>query len=94
MMLENAIVEDDAAVERLSYIFLDWMNNCEHKRCYVIKVSGANLYLSGYNHHDKLNRRRAYPVFSEFNPHIYYEKEKTLEIISKFSNNNVELFTY
>jgi hypothetical protein len=92
LKLEEEIINDEAIIEQTRFIFSDWINNCEHKRCYTVKVKNTNLYVSGFNHHDRLNHKRPYPVFSEFNPHIYYEKERAFEIVHKFSTPNTELY--
>ncbi len=91
MKLSEEILDSDEKIEQLRFIFQDWINNCTHRPVWTIKVKNTRLYLSGFNHHDKLNKRNPYPIFSEYYPHIYFDEAKKQEIIERFSNNKIEL---
>jgi len=86
MKLSNETIDSDEKIEQLRFIFQDWINNCTHSPVWTIKIKNMRLYLTGFNHHDKLNRRSPYPVFSEFYPHIYHDEEKKYEILNRFQN--------
>lgn len=91
MKLTEDILESDEKIEQTRGIFQDWINNCTHRTVWTIKVKNTRLYLAGFNHHDKLNKRSPYPIFSEYYPHIYFDEEKKNEILDRFSNSKVEL---
>ncbi len=86
MKLSNENINDDEKIEQIRFIFQDWINNCTHLPVWTVKIKNMRLYLTGFNHHDKLNRKSPYPVFSEFYPQIYYNEEKKNEIINRFKS--------
>lgn len=83
--LSDELLESEEKIEQIRFIFQDWINNCTHREVYTVKVKDMRLYLTGYNHHDKLNKENPYPVFSQFYPKIFYDIEKKQEIIERFS---------
>lgn len=84
--LSDEMLDSEEKIEQIRIIFQDWINNCTHKEVYTVKVKNLRLYLTGFNHHDKLNKENPYPVFSQFYPRIFYDRDKKEEIISRFSN--------
>lgn len=71
-------------------LFVEWINAYEHKRIYTINYIDG-LMISGYGHHDKINKTNPYPVFARYFPHFYYEIEKAEEIQERFKEYNLEI---
>lgn len=69
--------------------FVEWMSMYEHKRIYTLKY--GDLFLSGFNHHNKIEKTNPYPVFSRFFPHFYYEREKAEELQARFKEYDLEI---
>lgn len=88
--LSDEMLDDEQKIEQIRFMFQDWINNCTHREVYTVKVKNTRLYLTGFNHHDKLNKENPYPVFSQYYPRIFYDINKKNEIIERFSN-KVEL---
>jgi hypothetical protein len=64
--------------------FWNWLFKAEHKKVFRIKISQTPniLYLCGWNYLDKKNSKGKYPVFSKFNPKLYFN-EKVCEDVAK-----------
>lgn len=67
-------------------MFKKWIDSAERSECFLIKVDQEDLYLSGFNfiHQANTGEKMRYPVFSEYNPRIYYSMdfaEKVLQDI-------------
>lgn len=60
--------------------FIKWIQTARHRKVYRIKLSQTpnELYLCGWNYIDKELKDFRYPVFSKYNPKVYY-KEKVAE---------------
>lgn len=70
--------------------FAEWMIMYEHKRIYTLVSSDyPDLFVTGFNHHDKINKRSPFPVFAKFFPLIYYEKDKAEDVANRFSEYNL-----
>ena len=76
-------------VEEIRNQFLDWMVNCTHKRIYTLSHNG--LFLTGFNHHNKIMKTNPYPVFSRYDPITYMDLEKTKEIVERFDNYELKI---
>jgi hypothetical protein len=69
---------------RIEKEFLDdILDIYEHRRCHRIKLSGTDLYLSGYNFKDKdvRNSGNRYPVFSRITEKYYFSEVKAEEVV-------------
>lgn len=77
ILLSEAIRDYD--VEKI----LEWVNNCEHRHVFKVKLNGATppVYLSGYNFLDRETQAGKYPVFSRHNPKIYMSKDNAEKVI-------------
>ncbi len=74
-------------IEELKQSIVEWLVVYEHKRVYTICLADSNMFLTGYNHHNKLEKTNPYPVFAEYNPIIYYDlqfAENTVERFNKY----------
>jgi len=79
----------DANPEEYRQVFVEWMSMYEHKRIYTITY--GDLFLCGFNHHDKINKLNPYPVFARYFPHFYYEKDKAEDIQVRFKEYDLDL---
>lgn len=79
----------DANPEEYRDRFAEWMTLYEHKKIYTLMY--GDLFLAGFNHHDKINKINPFPVFAKFFPHFYYEKEKAEEIQARFKEYDLEI---
>lgn len=82
-------VRVDADPEAYRDKIAEWMAIYEHRRVYTLVYE--DLFLSGFNHHDKINKLKPYPVFARYFPHFYYELEKAEEIQDRFSEYNLQI---
>ena len=71
-------------IEEIRSSFLDWMVTYTHNRIYTVS-NECGLFLTGFNHHNKILKTNPYPVFAKFDPHIYYSKDQAEIIARKFS---------
>lgn len=64
---------------------LFWLEKCQHMKMHKVKLDTAfpPLYLSGYNFTDRENKKNKYPVFSHYNPKLYFQKKKAEEIANQ-----------
>lgn len=63
----------------------------EHRKVFRIKLTGQELYLSGYNFIDKSKKETRYPVFSKFGSKIYFDKQHAENIIKEHNDYNLEI---
>ena len=80
----NVILECrvDADPEQHREKFVEWITIYEHRKIYTLMHQ--NLFVVGYNFHDKLQKRNQYPVFAKYFPHFYYDIEKVEELVQRF----------
>lgn len=71
--------------------FWYWLNKCNHNRCYSIGVVNSNLRLCGYNFREVNGVPVKYPVFSEYDFKLYFNKKKAENIINWFNNGTLKL---
>jgi len=65
----------------------------EYKARAVYKVvlkTIPKLYLTGYNFLNKAEKLGRYPVFSSYNPKIYFSEEKAKEIVSELNSDGYQ----
>ena len=79
----------DADPEIMRETFVEWMTMYDHKRIYTLMY--GDLFLSGFNHHNKIEKTNPYPVFARYFPHFYYELEKAEEIQERFKEYDLEI---
>lgn len=73
--------------------FLDWMVNCNHKRIYTISYvkNNAGLFVTGFNHHNKVSKTNPYPVFARFDPLIYFDKSQAQAVVDTFTEYQLQI---
>jgi hypothetical protein len=83
--LLNVYQED---IEELRKALLDTM--ILYKQLTPIWVlTKYDLFLTGFNHHNKIDKRNPYPVFAKYDPIIYYDKESATKTAIK---HNLEFY--
>ncbi len=69
--------------------FSQWYNDSVHKKIYRIildcvaaknNVHQPKLFLSGWNYRNKVDKEGKYPVFSEFEPKVYFKEDTAKQI--------------
>ncbi|TSE11306.1 hypothetical protein [Aquimarina algiphila] len=70
----------------------EWFKNSTHRKCYTIRVKDKTLRLAGWNFlfPDKNNPKGKYPVFSEEQFNIYFQKHIAEDIAFNYAE-GVEL---
>lgn len=62
----------------------DWYSNTQHRklnRVYLeCESTQAPLYLIGWNFKNKTTKEGKYPVFGEYEPRVYFTKQKATEV--------------
>jgi len=84
-----AAMRVDSDPEEYRDTFLEWMVKYEHKRIYTITYKG--LFLSGFNHHNKIDKSNPFPVFAKYYPHTYYSLAKAREIVDRFKEYELQI---
>ncbi len=76
----------------------NWLQNSQHKKLFkvALKISSdqseqPTLFVSGWNYLDKENKTGKYPVFSEYEPKVYFTQEKAKEIARELTENNYQV---
>jgi hypothetical protein len=89
--LNNSYVYDIAKIN-------SWLQNSQHKKLFkvALKISSdqseqPTLFVSGWNYLDKENKTGKYPVFSEFEPKVYFSEEKAKEIAKELKQSNYQV---
>lgn len=69
------------------------INDYEKRPVFKVSIKGSNpmLYLSGYHYLNREERLGRYPVFSSYNPMVFFTKEKTDEICEELNNDGYSL---
>jgi len=54
----------------------------EQKRVYVLSYN--RMFLTGFNHHNKIDRTNPYPVFANYEPIVYYDYNRAINTAEKY----------
>lgn len=63
----------------------------EHREVFKIQHGDSGLFLAGYNFKNKSELAGKYPVFSRFNPKIYFSKEYADEIVESYTDYDLKV---
>ena len=77
----------DANAEQLREKFIEWMEIYEPKRVYTLWY--GDLFLIGFNHHDKIQFLRPFPVFGRYFLTIYHKIEHAEDTVAGFPEYNL-----
>jgi len=62
----------------------DWYKNNQHGKMFRVYLecesTQSPLYLVGWNYKNKVTKQGKYPIFAEYEPFVYFTKQKPLEI--------------
>ena len=72
-------------LEALKPQILEWLVLYQHTRIYTLGLADTNLFVVGFNHHNKILKKNPYPVFAEFDPIIYKELERAESTRDRFN---------
>lgn len=75
-------------IESLRSKFVEMMTMYEQKRIWVL--TQGDLFLTGFNHHNKIDKTRPYPVFAKYEPIIYNEYDKAFNTANKYNLKIIE----
>lgn len=76
-------------VESIKQMILTWLVIYEHKNIHTLCLEDTDLFVTGFNHHNKILKKNPYPVFSRFDPIIYYELERAESTQERFNEYNL-----
>lgn len=71
-----------------------WFKTAKHKKIYRIFLDTESitkqppLMLTGWNYRNKDLKEGKYPVFSEYEPKVYFNKDKAVEIMEELKKQN------
>ena len=89
--LNNSYVYDIAKIN-------NWLQTAKHKKLFkvALKISSdqseqPTLFVSGWNYTDKENKLGKYPVFSEYEPKVYFSEDKAKEIAKELKQSNYQV---
>ena len=71
--------------------FIDWMTMFEHTRIYTISLDETGLFVTGFNHHNKILKKNPYPVFARYSPVIYYDITRAESVLERFDDYNLTI---
>lgn len=68
---------------------IEWIAIFEHTRVYTVSLMNTDLFVTGFNHHNKILKTNAYPVFARYSPICYYDLQRAEDIVYKFDKYNL-----
>ncbi|UKJ08805.1 hypothetical protein [Solitalea lacus] len=80
-------LESESRMERPE--LMDVLDRAEHRRVFKVKISNAELFLSGYNFLDKGRPETRYPVFAKHGAKIYFDEEYAKQICYDYNEYNL-----
>lgn len=80
-------LEAESKMERTE--LMDVLDQAEHRRVYKVKISAADLFLSGYNFLDKTRPETRYPVFAKYGAKLYFDEEYATQICHDYNEYNL-----
>ncbi len=76
-------------IEEIKFFFVEWIAMFEHTEIFTLSLKDTGLFVCGFNHHNKILKKNAYPVFARYDPLFYYEIERAESILEKFTEYNL-----
>lgn len=73
---------EDVDIDNLRDKFVYLMSMYEQKRVYVLSYN--RMFLTGFNHHNKIDRTNPYPVFANYEPIVYYDYNRAINTAEKY----------
>jgi spore coat polysaccharide biosynthesis protein SpsF (cytidylyltransferase family) len=83
------------ATDEESKEFMEWLIQSNHHECFKLSYGDTELYLAGFNFLDRdpenKSTKNKYPVFSKYNPKIYFNKDYAEQLIESYPEYNLKL---
>lgn len=84
--------EDVEFTEQFIEMFVGWIGRDNHRECFSIRVKETQLRLSGYNFINNATiPENRYPVFSEKNFKLYFNKKYAEGVVLDYSSETLKL---
>jgi hypothetical protein len=64
---------------------LEWLVLYNHPKVYTLTLPENGMFVTGFNHHNKIMKTNPYPVFAKFNPIVYYELDRAESTQERFN---------
>lgn len=64
---------------------------CTHRPVFKIKLSGTDLFLTGYNYQNSEEAMGRYPVFAKHKPKVYFDREFAEKMIDSLGKEDYSL---
>ena len=84
-------IEKMGDLQEIKSMFLDWMVNNLHKRIYTIVNAEAKMFVTGFNHHNKILKKNPYPVFARYDPIIYFDRNEAENVVEAFNQYELKI---
>lgn len=76
-------------VEGIKQQMLAWLVIYEHEQIYTLRLEDTGLFVTGFNHHNKIMKKNPYPVFARYDPLTYYDVERAESTKERFNEYNL-----
>jgi hypothetical protein len=76
-------------VEGIKQQILAWLVIYEHGQIYTLQLEDTGLFVTGFNHHNKIMKKNPYPVFARYDPLTYYDVERAESTKERFNEYNL-----
>jgi len=76
-------------VEGIKQQILAWLVIYEHEQIYTLQLEDTGLFVTGFNHHNKIMKKNPYPVFARYDPLTYYDVERAESTKERFNEYNL-----
>lgn len=64
---------------------------CQHRPVYKIRITGTDLYLTGYNYLNSEDGVGRYPVFAKHRPKVYFDLDYAEKLAESLNEENYNL---
>jgi hypothetical protein len=76
-------------IDEVRNAFNEWIEMFEHTEIFTISIKDSGLFVTGFNHHNKILKKNPYPVFARYDPLFYYDVKRAESILEKFTDYNL-----
>ena len=76
-------------INELKPKILEWLVVFEHPKVYTLQHPDIDMFVVGFNHHNKILKKNPYPVFAKFDPLYYYDIERAESTRERFVEYNL-----
>ena len=76
-------------IETIKQAIVTWLVIYNHAQIYTLRLGFDGLFLTGFNHHNKILKKNPYPVFARYDPLTYYDIERAESTKQRFNEYNL-----